>query len=64
VDENCALIDGKATNKIVVSRKTANTARLVLANTTHGLRSLAASVATDSEVATRIVVPRYIIELD
>ena len=40
VDANCALIDGKATNKIVVSRNTANTARLVLANTTHGLRSV------------------------
>ena len=39
VEANCALIDGKATNRIVVSRNTANTARLVLANTTHGLRS-------------------------
>jgi hypothetical protein len=37
-EEKPALIEGKATNKIVVSRNTANTARLVLANTTHGLR--------------------------
>jgi hypothetical protein len=38
VDGKLSLIDGKATNRIVVSRNTANTARLVLARTTHGLR--------------------------
>ena len=30
-------IEGKATNRIVVSRNTANTAKLVLVSTTHGL---------------------------
>jgi hypothetical protein len=53
VDENSALIDGNATNKMVVSRKTANTARLVLASTIQGLRSgdAAAGIAA-SEVST------------
>ena len=32
------MIDGKATNRIVVSRKTANMARLVEARTVHWLR--------------------------
>src|SRR6185503_19798183 len=47
-EEKPALIEGKATNKIVVSRNAANTARLVLANTTHGLRG--ALVLPDLEI--------------
>ena len=35
--EKSARIDGKATNRIVVSRSTANTARLVEASTADGL---------------------------
>jgi hypothetical protein len=63
VEENCSLIDGKATNKIVVSRNTANTARLVLAKTTHGLWTFV-SGAAGSGVVTCIVPPRYRIEND
>ena len=36
--EKLAVIDGKATNRMVVSRKTANMARLVEARTVHWLR--------------------------
>ena len=36
--EKSARMAGKATKRIVVSRKTANTARLVEASTAHGLR--------------------------
>jgi hypothetical protein len=60
VEANCDLIDGKATNKIVVSRNTANTARLVLAKTTHGFRS----VTGRSGIAGFIGTPRYRIEID
>src|SRR5262245_48644217 len=60
LDENWALIEGKATKRIVVSRNTAKTARLVLPSTTHGLRSgfvsggglgLAVSCIADSSVS-------------
>src|SRR5258706_9658628 len=37
VEENCALIDGNATNKMAASRNTANTARPLPANTIHPL---------------------------
>ena len=59
VEANCVLIDGKATNRIVVSRKTAKTARLVLASTIHGLRSR----TTCSDIAAFIVPPWYRIEI-
>jgi hypothetical protein len=45
-------MEGKATNKMVVSRNTANTARLVLARTIQGLRSRGVSGTTDSDVVT------------
>jgi hypothetical protein len=58
VEANCALIDGNATNRIVVSRNTANTARLVLAKTTQGFLPVTAR----SGIAGFIGPPRYIIE--
>src|SRR5205085_2030184 len=51
-DENSALIEGNATNRIVVSRNTAKTARLVLPNTTHGFRWV---VVADGVVLSSIV---------
>jgi hypothetical protein len=52
--EKLAVIDGKATNRIVVSRKTANMARLVEARTVHWLRggrgAVTPSVGTVIEV--------------